>query len=182
MSQSTHNDMGDSGVSDEFVRNFTSCQNKLYVYILSLFPDPERARDLLQETNLLMWRKASDFKVGTSFSAWACKIAYYEVLSERRKRGRDRHLFSEDVISMLATDTEAKLAELDERSIALDECLGQLDPTHRQQLLERYSPGGSIKALAESTGSSPGAIATTLYRIRNMLSTCIETKLSRGTT
>ncbi|MEQ8211309.1 MAG: sigma-70 family RNA polymerase sigma factor [Lacipirellulaceae bacterium] len=171
----------DSGVNDEFIRNLTSCQNRLYVYILSLMPDPEGARDLLQETNLVLWRKAKDFQPGTSFEAWACKIAYYEVLTERRKRGRDRHMFSEAVVSLLASEAEPKLAQLDERSLALDECLGQLHPRQRQQLLERYSPGGSVKALAEATGTTQGAVATTLYRIRNLLSDCIKSKLSRGT-
>ncbi len=168
------------GVDDEFVRNITNCQNRLYVYILSLLPNPDRAKDVLQETNLLLWRKAAEFTPGTNFGAWACKIAYYEVLTERRKRQRDKHLFSEGIINLLASDAERRIAELDERSQALDECLERLPAKQRKRLLDRYSPGGSIQSIAEAAGESRGAIATALYRVRANLLECIQGKLARG--
>lgn len=169
----------DRGIDDDFVRNLTECQNRLYVYILSLMPDAERAKDALQETNIVMWRKAHEYVPNTSFSAWACKIAYYEVLAERRKRHRDRHLFNDVLVGTLASEAEAHLATFDERSIALDECLERLTPRQRERLLERYRPGGSIQEIARSTGESRGAVATALYRIRRMLLDCVSFKLNK---
>ena len=42
---------------ERFVTSLTDSQDLLYAYILSLFPDVDLARDVLQETNLVLWRK-----------------------------------------------------------------------------------------------------------------------------
>lgn len=165
-------------INDQFIRDLTNCQNRLYAYILTLLPDPERARDVLQETNVVLWRKAGEFKTGTNFGAWACKIAYFEVLTERQRRRRDRHVFDEEMIAQLARHTEQRLGRLDDRSLALDECLQQLTRQQRDRLMARYSSGGSVLAMAEELGETPGAVATALYRIRTALLKCIENKLA----
>ncbi len=158
----------------------TSCQNRVYAYILSLLPDPERAHDVLQETNLLAWRKADQFKQGTNFCAWACKIAFYEVLAERRRRHRDRHVFDESVLTVIASQLDKKLGNHDDRAAALEECLERLQPRQREQLLERYGPGGTVRGIAESTGKSRSAVAATLYRIRHALLDCVQSRLAEG--
>ncbi|MEO0529293.1 MAG: sigma-70 family RNA polymerase sigma factor [Planctomycetota bacterium] len=179
--QGDQNDSADAstGVTDEFIRQITAFQNRLYVYILALLPDPERARDVLQETNVVLWRKASQFEPGTSFLAWACKVAYYEVLSERRRLGRDKLLFDEGTLRQVADATEASLNFTDDRAIALDECLQRLDDRQRQRLRDRYGPGGSAKLAAERAGQTRGSIAVALHRIRAVLLRCIEGKLAR---
>lgn len=168
------------GVTDEFVRRLTECQNRLYVYILALLPDADRARDVLQEANVVLWRKADQFQAGTSFQAWACKVAYYEVLSERRRRGRDKLLFNNETLELVAEATEGRLDKLDERALALDECLQRLDQRHRQRLHDRYGPGGSVELAASQAGQTRGSIAVTLHRIRSALLRCIENKLLAG--
>ena len=125
----------DSG--DEFIVRLTDCQNRLYAYILSLLPDSERARDVLQETNVVLWRKVDQFVAGTSFEAWACRIAYFEVLAERRRRCKDRHLFSDSLLEKLSGEAASKLSDFDDRAIAIEECLERLDPSQRERLLER---------------------------------------------
>ena len=67
--------------SDEFIVRLVGCQNRLYAYVYSLMPNAEQARDVVQEANLIIWRKAAEFEAGTNFEAWACKIAYFEVLA-----------------------------------------------------------------------------------------------------
>ena len=67
--------------SEEFVRLLTEAQGPVYGYLLTLITDRNRARDLLQETNITIWKKADTFEEGTNFNAWACKIAYFHVLS-----------------------------------------------------------------------------------------------------
>ena len=63
--------------SEEFVRLLTEAQGPVYGYLMTLIPDRSRARDLLQETNITLWKKAATFEEGTNFNAWACKIAYF---------------------------------------------------------------------------------------------------------
>jgi RNA polymerase sigma-70 factor (ECF subfamily) len=169
--------------SDEFIVQLASCQNRLYAYVLSLLPDADLARDVVQEANLVMWRKATDFTPGTSFEAWACKIAYFEVLAARRKRRQDRLLFSEELMEQLmrqlSVNAERRAESFSAKQAALEECMGRLDSAGRQQLLARYSPGGSVKAVAKSLGVSPAAAAALLYRVRKSLLACIEFKIAQ---
>ena len=71
--------------SDQFIALLTSAQPVLHGYVFSLLGDETAARDVLQETNLTLWHKADDFVEGTSFPAWAAKVAYFHVLRWRRK-------------------------------------------------------------------------------------------------
>ena len=169
-------------IDDEFVRLLTNCQNRLYVYVLSLVADRDRAKDILQETNVVMCRKAGDFTRGTSFEAWACKIAYLEVLGERRRWARNRKvLFADDVLEAVASDVGRSLERFDDRSVALDECMQRLTECQRERLRQRYCEGGSVKDIAAMTGETSNAVAVSLYRIRNALLRCIESKMGQAT-
>ena len=42
--------------SEAFVRLLTEAQGPVYGYLLTLIPDRNRARDLLQETNITLWK------------------------------------------------------------------------------------------------------------------------------
>lgn len=163
--------------SDNFVIEMINCQSRLYAYILSLMFDKERARDVLQQTNLILLEKKNEYSPGTAFGAWACKVAFYEVLAERRKNQRDRHMFSDELLALVAARAEQVTASLDRRSEALEECLEQLSDQHRKILLARYSPGGSVAEIAAATKKSTGAIYVVLHRVRSALLDCVQRKL-----
>ena len=61
--------------SAEFARLVDEHQGRLKGYILSLVFDPHAASDILQETNLILCRKADKFEAGTNFRAWAFRVA-----------------------------------------------------------------------------------------------------------
>ena len=168
-------------INEAFVTELTRRQNQLLAYIVTLLGDADRARDVLQQTNIVMWRKAAEYTPGTSFAAWACKIAYFEVLSERRKMRRERLVFDDDMLECVGREAAAALEDYDNRAEALKDCLESLPPARRRQICERYQPGGSVKAIARSLGQTPGAVSTALYRTRSMLQDCIERKLGAAT-
>lgn len=170
--------MSPSGPSEAFVLEMVSCQNRLHVYILSLVVDKQQAMDILQQTNLVMLKKAADFQPGTNFGAWACRIAHYEVLAERRRKSRDRMLFDDEVLNLLAEDARGQLKDIDERAVALDECLKQMTSDQRRTLIERYSPNGSVQGMAEAMGRTPNAVSLTLHRLRTALADCIRRRLA----
>jgi RNA polymerase sigma-70 factor (ECF subfamily) len=165
--------------SDQFLTLLTSSQTALYGYILSLLPDRAAAQDILQEVNLTVWHKAADFREGTSFFAWASRIAYFHVLSHRRKLSRDRLVFDDDVLDYLAERQVEREAEVDRRGAALKRCLEKLPAAQRQIVEQRYAPGGSVQDIAGAQGKSVGAISQTLYRIRETLLKCVEQTLAR---
>jgi RNA polymerase sigma-70 factor (ECF subfamily) len=51
---------------------------------------------------LVVWRRFPQYELGTNFTAWACSIAHYQVLSNRQRRGRSRVCFSDALVAQLA--------------------------------------------------------------------------------
>ena len=163
--------------SEEFVRLLTEAQGPVYGYLLTLIPDRSRARDLLQETNITLWKKAATFEEGTNFNAWACKIAYFHVLSFRRKMAREKLVFDDDILDYLAERNDDRLIQdfTKDRNAALKACMQKLSDKQRKLVEERYKPGASVQRIAADQGRTVGAISQTLYRIRLNLMQCIET-------
>lgn len=168
--------------SDEFVTLLTSSQAAIYGSILSLLPDRTAAQDILQETNLTLWHKADDFEAGTSFLAWASRIARYHVLNYRRKRGRDRLVFDENLFDDLCARQAERAQEGSRSTETLRSCLQRLPVSQRELVSERYSPGGSVQAIAAARGQTVGAVSQALYRIRESLLNCMSVRLQEGTT
>src|SRR5438046_1024954 len=125
---------------DDFILQLTAVQSSLWAYVFSLLPDHAAAQDVLQETNLTLWRKADDFQPGTSFFSWACQVAYFHVLGQRRRVRRDRLVFGDEVVAYLAERQAERAEELTDRLVALRGCLEKLPQASRRLLEERYAP------------------------------------------
>ena len=164
--------------SQEFVQLLTQVQSSLYAYILSLVLDHAKADDLLQETNLTLWNKADQFEAGTHFLAWACKVAYFKVLSHRRSQARDRHVFNDELLDFLAEQQIERSEQQERRREALRHCIKRLSTYQQQLLAARYQAGGSVKDMAMKKGRTVGVISQTLYRIRCTLNKCIEARIA----
>jgi RNA polymerase sigma-70 factor (ECF subfamily) len=163
--------------SDEFIRNLIASQDSLYGYLLTLIPNRDVARDLLQDTCMKLWSKWDDFLPGSNFLAWACRIAYFTVLAYRRDRARERMVFDNGLIEQLAEIGREQTVEPILRAAALEDCLNCLPPHQRKLITERYSPDGSVTKLAADRGRSAKGLAVTLHRIRQALMNCVESKL-----
>ncbi|WAC19273.1 sigma-70 family RNA polymerase sigma factor [Luteolibacter sp. SL250] len=159
----------------------TRHQLALYSYILSLLPDRSLADDVLQETNLVIWRKAGEYDAGRPFMAWACRIAHFQVLAARRDAARDRCVFQPELVELLATEDEPDLESTDAMNHALRDCLEELPEEKRDLILNRYHSGSSVAGMAQEKNLTPGALSVQLHRIRQMLESCVNGKLNRGT-
>jgi RNA polymerase sigma-70 factor (ECF subfamily) len=164
----------DNAQTERFVNSLTSAQTALYAYITALLGDRQSAQDVLQETNLVLWRKAAEFDERKSFAAWSSGIARYQVLAWLRDRGRQHRRFRGELLEMLRVEAEGRMDSVDERLEALRACLTKLSPEHRDMVRRRYEYGGSIGELARLKKKSEAAISMTLYRLRMALQLCIE--------
>ncbi|MBI1375380.1 MAG: sigma-70 family RNA polymerase sigma factor [Phycisphaera sp.] len=164
--------------NDQFVQQLINFQPRLRGYIRLLLPNRAMAEDVLQETNLVLWRKAEDFEPGTNFGAWACRVAYYQALAQRQKIGREKLVFDDELVGDLASEAERQTGMLAESRSALQVCMDQLNTTHREMLDRRYAFGDSVNAIAERLGRPVGSVKQTLYRIRTTLGECIEQRLT----
>jgi RNA polymerase sigma-70 factor, ECF subfamily len=145
-----------------------------FAYILSLVGNPDTTRDIQQETNVVLWRKAGEFKEGSNFMPWALGIARMQVLTFRRDHQRDRHVFDDQVFKQLASEYAATPDDPDDRQRTFEDCFEQLPERQQELLAARYAPGGSVKDIAETRGQSAGALSVTLSRLRKAMANCIR--------
>lgn len=165
-----------------FVNLLTEHQGPIRSFIVSLMPGNPDVGDVLQETNLVLWKKRDRFEKGTNFQSWAFTVAKYEVLHYRdRVKRADRVLLSEDVSNMFAEEEQEEGPKLHEGYLqALDQCMGKLPREHRKLVEYRYRSGHSLEQFATQTGASSGSLRIALLRIRKALRRCIEKNLLKG--
>lgn len=152
----------------------TNAQSSLYAFICSLLGHSEDARDVLQNTNLVIWEKAADYDRSRDFKAWAFRIAYLQVLAFRKKRSRDRLIFDDDFIESIANEVVRHNERHEERLEALNRCIGDLPKQHRNILRQRYALGLAVQDIAEQVDQSANSLGVLLYRVRKALARCIE--------
>ena len=112
--------MTDSEISglDVFIQEIIKSQSRVRAYILAALGNHADADDVLQRTNLVLWKKAKEFRPGAEFVPWALGIARYEVLSFLRSRRRERHVFSADVAMLMLDAAADEIATPGDRQMA----------------------------------------------------------------
>lgn len=167
---------------EQFVTQLTAAQGALYAYVCTLLGGSRDANDVLQETNLVLWRKAAEFKPELSFTAWAYKIAFFQVLAYRKRQATDRHVsnFSDDSLGRIAAKFESTGGTFTDRVRLLDECIAKL-PDYQRELIElRYAQRLAVGTISRTLQKSENSIAAALYRARQSLINCVETTPSPG--
>ncbi len=150
----------------------------MYGYILSLVPDWNDADEILQETCLRLWERFDAFEPGTDFGAWACTIAKFQVLTFRKTKSRNKLLFSDEFINLVAAEQNTQAELLDSRRTALERCIEKLSERNRQLLRSCYESNTTIAQVAKQIGRTAEATYKALQRIRATLHDCIDRRLS----
>ncbi|MFK5923064.1 MAG: sigma-70 family RNA polymerase sigma factor [Verrucomicrobiota bacterium] len=163
--------------SMDFTELMVSHQTRLLAYIRSLVSNQDIAKDVLQQTNLVLLKKSKDFQLGSSFSAWARRVAYFEVLTQRRTMGRERILFDGDLLEKMASTAEAHSDQFEDRREALAECMRRLSQKQKTMLVERYVDQKGVARIAEESGTNANAISQQLFRIKTNLMKCVSRRL-----
>ncbi len=164
---------------ERFVQRFAQHEADLRRFIRSMLPTREDTDELVQQTAIVLWRKFDQYDPETNFMKWACVVARFEALAYRRKMARDRLVFREDVLELMA-DEGAE--EVDSRRVehdALETCLAAMPEKQRKFVTLAYTPGVKVKELAAEAGSSPAAFYMRLKRLRHQLMECVESKTAQ---
>ncbi|MEI7730650.1 MAG: sigma-70 family RNA polymerase sigma factor [Verrucomicrobiota bacterium] len=158
---------------------FVQHQGRLRAFVLGLVPEFSAADDVMQETFLVVSRKANEFDPDTNFQAWVRRIATFKVLSLHRDRQRAPLCLQADVIEALAAaapswDDEAQyLTEVR----VLKTCIEKLPPAPRELIRLRYYGEHLPEEIARLRAQSVNAVNVTLTRARIALRECMERNL-----
>ena len=163
--------------TEEFVKLLTQHQPEVFHFILSLLPQRADADDVLQDTNLLLWKKFDTYQSGTNFRAWAMQIASFRVKKFIEQRQQSKLQFGEAFVDQVAAMAVGELENLSRRQVALEQCLQELPAKDRKLIELRYLATGSLAAVAKATSRSTQAVYKGLQRARDALYLCVEGKL-----
>jgi RNA polymerase sigma-70 factor (ECF subfamily) len=162
---------------DAYVQDLTASQSRLRAFVLASLGNYADTADVLQRTNLVLWKKAREFRPGAPFLPWALTIARYEILSFVRDSKRDRHVFDSDVAELMLDVATEDAADPNDRRLALRACLEKLPGHNRELLWMRYGDERSIRQIATVSSRSEDAVKSLFLRIRKALERCVEARL-----
>lgn len=170
-------DTDQAAFDPRFVRVLTGAQFEIFAYICMLLGNRDIAKDVLQDTNVMLMNHAGEYDVGRAFLPWAKAFAYNQVRTHLKKESRSRMVFDDDLVTAVA---EATLTESEESGQALellDQCMGKLIPAQKELIEARYFRGESIERMAEKLKRSTISVYVQIHRIRRLLGECIEMQL-----
>jgi RNA polymerase sigma-70 factor, ECF subfamily len=160
------------------VELLTGVQQQLTRYVRTLVPNRSDAEEVLQETNLFIWRQADQYELGTNFAAWACSIAHFQVLTYRKRHARSRLCFSDALVEQLASSAAEPANVRTDDVEVFEGCVAKLSEQDRLLVDLRYEPGATVQSVAERVGRSTKAVYHALGRIRTWLLECMQRSLS----
>ena len=162
---------------ERFMRLWTSAQPAVANYVHALVRDHSAAKDVLQETALVLFRRFTDYDGQRPFLAWALGIARFQVMGLQRDAARSRVAFDDELLARF-TDTWAELAPASsDRSAVLQSCIERL-AAHAHRLVQlRYFEDLTAEQIAQRLGGNGPAVRVNLQRIREQLRVCVERQL-----
>lgn len=132
--------------------------------------DPE-ARDVVQESFLVAFRRLSELENPAAFAGWLRRIVVATALNARR-RARATWVALDDAAPPVLDDGEQRWTQEQQRLLA--RALIGLSPDERRICERHYHGGWSAERLARDAGVEPTAMRKRLQRIRDKLRKEIE--------
>lgn len=167
--------------SPDFESELAAIQPQLRYFALSLTGSMHDAEEVIQNTNRVALEKEDDFEEGSSLKAWVFKIASLQAKSFHRSMSRKRgyEIVDDDLLASISEDAESEDV-FDQERDALAFCLEQLRPPHQELITARYIQGRKVADIAVEQEILPNALAQKLFRIRNRLADCIQSRLKES--
>jgi RNA polymerase sigma-70 factor (ECF subfamily) len=151
-------------------RLFLENQAGLYGYVLSIVRNFSLAQDIVQDTFLIVTRKAAQFDPETNFVAWVYTIARYEALAVMRRLARPA--LAEETLQLLFAQQEPGTPE---HIIAIvRSCMQKLTPNVQRMLSLRYEDALKPAEIARLLGWTSNAVSVAICRARVELRKCVK--------
>ena len=142
---------------------------RVYRFVLRITGNACMAEDIVSETFLDVWRGAGEFGSKSQASTWLLAIARNKAFSALR-RPADAHL-DDDKLSAIeepADDPEVSLNRK-RQGAAIQACLSQLSPAHREVLDLVYYHEKTVAEVAQVIGSPAGTVKARMHYARKRM-------------
>ena len=164
-----------AGLTPEFVRILTGAQMNLFAFVCMLLGNRDEAKDVLQDTNVILIKHAGEYDEDRPFLPWAKAFAYNQVKAHLKRKSRSRLVFDVDLVNVLAEETVARPEEDAGKVLELLEvCMERLTPVQKELVQARYYQKESAESLAKRLKRSVVSVRVQTHRIRRLLRGCVE--------
>lgn len=163
----------------EFARLLHEAHRELFGFIFAMLQNRADAEDVYQQSAVVLWKKFSTFTPGTSFIAWAIRVAKFEIKDFVKARRRRKVYFTDAILDAIAVTYQSDAGEHQkERLNALTQCMEKLSERDQKMLKQCYAVDRDYRQIAESEGKSVSAIYKAISRIRKSLYLCVHRSLA----
>lgn len=170
---------GDTAAFELIVRRF---EQSLRTWLAVHAPPGVDVDDIAQRSFVTAFTRLSEFELGTNFEAWLFTIAKFQLRTEmtRLRRIADYHTrYGPDLLQReLARRSDNSPGAWNLRLEHLQSCLGTLDERLRRFVSWRYDEEISLDEMATRSGRSVAAVKKQLWKIRQLLQQCVETRIA----
>ena len=137
---------------------------------MSILADFSSTEEVFQEVCVILWREYGKFDPETDFRRWASVIARNKVYQFRDARARHGKCLSNGVLELIADQALEQSDLLEERRVALHNCLAQLSESDRELVAACYSEASrNFKQVADQLSRPVNTVYKALQRIRRAL-------------
>lgn len=174
MEEVTASDVVSRLTADEILHELIELHTPaMYRVARSIVVDQALAEDVVQDSLLKVWQKASSFRGEASLRSWALSITHntaISVLRKRRDEVRDPAMLPEPDHGPSTDRQVAGRMMVDELWLALE----TLDPLSRSVVVLREIEGMSYEDIGEVLHLPLPTIKTRLFRARKLLSNALS--------
>lgn len=132
--------------------------------------DRDLAKDVVQDSLVLVWRHLPELRDNGAFDAWAKRIVINTARNALRRASRVR---------VIAIQPPSDPAEGTADRVALAEALRELDLEHRAVIALHYLEDQSVDAIARLLGIPEGTVKSRLYAGRAKLRAALQDERGR---
>lgn len=166
--------------TEQFIREYSACEQDLRFYIASLINNKSDVDDILQETATSIWQHYEERDMGKPFLPWALAFAFNAVRNYRHKQKTREKYFTDELLENMIVVQEKHQSELGAQGLMMQAAIRRLSERERLLIEHRYSSGGTIQDLAQKLGEKPDALYKQLQRIREKLLKTIRLEMKRA--
>jgi len=159
---------------ERFLALFLASEQELFRYVAAITPSLEDAREVMQQTAVVLWQKFDQYDLSQPFTPLACRFALNITKQWLARKKRWQAILADDVAEMIVRRRIELMPALNSRLRFLDGCLDKLPGEQRRIVEGYYFRQLGVDALALESRRTVDAIYKAMQRIRRQLQECIE--------
>jgi RNA polymerase sigma-70 factor (ECF subfamily) len=159
---------------ERFLALFLASEQELFRYVAAITPSLEDAREVVQQTAVVLWQKFDQYDLSQPFTPLACRFALNITKQWLARKKRWQSILADDVAETIAKRRIELMPAMDSRLRFLDGCLEKLSTDQRRIIEGYYFRQLGVDGVAKESHRTVDAVYKAMQRIRRLLQDCIE--------